>query len=157
MTNKLAFCGGRSATTKSIGIILAAAAGIALGGAASAANAGTVVTSVTINNQTTYPMNFRVNSGQILGTVTPSTPANVPAGGSTTFSVSSGFTDIASLHFYYENTSVSRGCKFDTAYTNGGGWTKSGASSGGTTITCTAAIPNVNPTTHDYSATFTFK
>src|ERR1700676_4976092 len=75
------------------------------------------------------------------------------SGGTSIFTVDSNISTIAAIHFYFENGS--RGCRFDTSYTTGGGYTKMAASSGGTFVTCTAGTINFNATTHDYSITFT--
>jgi hypothetical protein len=106
-----------------------------------------------VTNNYTALTSFYELSGQILGTVTPSTPNPAAAnGGQTTFSVNSGVANTAAIHFYYRNGGNE--CKFDTSYTTGGGYTDSGTPSGGVT-SCTASITATNPTTHDYSITFT--
>lgn len=134
-------------------LLAAALAGTVLAMGAGAAQAG-LLTSVTVKNNTAFAMTFRSPSGQILGTVSPNPPGVAPAsGGQSLFSVNSSFTDIASIHFYFENGT--RGCKFDTSYTTGGGYTQAATSSGSTFVSCSASITAFNPTTHNYSITFT--
>lgn len=131
--------------------VLVAVVGLGAAGAAKA-----VTTTVVVNNQTTSTVSFRETSGQILGTVTPTTPSPIAPSSHGTFSVVSGFSDIASIHFYYETSSFN-GCHYDTAYTTGGGYTKAGQSEGSPTRTCSAVISNINLTTHDYTVTFTIR
>jgi hypothetical protein len=112
-----------------------------------------IVTTVTVRNNTAFAMTFRSPAGQILGTVSPG-PAGIAAGGETlTFTVDSHIPTIASIHFYLENGS--RVCRFDTSYTANGGYTKMATSSGGTFVGCAAGAISFDPTTHDYSITFT--
>ncbi|HYD71066.1 hypothetical protein [Azospirillum sp.] len=132
--------------------LAAAAAAMTLAGAASA-QAG-MLTTVTVKNNTAYPMTFRSPSGQILGTVSPNPPGVAPInGGTSIFTVNSTYSNIASIHFYFENGS--RGCKFDTSYTTSGGYTKAATSSGSTYVSCTATLTSFNSITHDYTITFT--
>lgn len=113
-----------------------------------------IVTTVTVRNNTAFAMTFRSPGGQILGTVSPSPTGIAGAGGGTlTFTVDSNIPTIASIHFYLENGP--RGCRFDTSYTTSGGYTKMATSSGGTFVGCAAGAISFDPTTHDYSITFT--
>ncbi len=112
------------------------------------------VTTVTVRNNTAFAMTFRSPAGQILGTVSPGPTGIAGAGGGTlTFTVDSHIPTVASIHFYLENGS--RGCRFDTSYTANGGYTKMAASSGGTFVSCAAGAISFDPTTRDYSITFT--
>jgi hypothetical protein len=123
----------------------------------SAGAASATVASITVKNTSTNGVTFSEQSGQILGTVTPTTPAPIAALGTGSFSVNSSQTT-ASVHFFYNpTTGVGKGCHFDTSYTSSGGYTDSGYSSGSVSATCTATITSTNTTTHDYSVTFTIK
>jgi hypothetical protein len=119
-----------------------------------------MTTTITVKNSTAYTMNFSLHgstlSKSIEGTASP-TPANVAiqAGSSFVFVVTSPYPDIAAAHFYFENTGVYEGCKFDTSYTTLGSWTSGAASSGLTSISCSAKLTVNSFTTHDYSVLFT--
>lgn len=131
-----------------------------LGLAASASASAQMTTTITVKNSTAYVMNFSLHgatlSSSILGTVSPS-PAGVaiPAGSSFVFVVTSPYPDIAAAHFYFENTGVFEGCRFDTSYTTAGSWTTGATSSGLTSIPCSAKLTVNDFTTHDYSVLFT--
>jgi hypothetical protein len=112
-----------------------------------------IVTTITVRNNTAFAMTFRSPAGQILGTALPG-PTGIAAGGGTlTLAVDSHIPTVASIHFYIENGA--RGCRFDTSYTANGGYTKMATSSGGTFVICAAGEISFDPTTRDYSITFT--
>jgi hypothetical protein len=137
--------------------------GLILSTTAAKAEAG-LVTTVVVKNQLKKPVSLDFPYvKQILGKLSPSIPNNIPSGTSTTFTVTSPYSDIASIHFSY--TTGTQSCRFDTSLTTTPTivgtsipkWTKNASSTGSTYVGCDSKITSANSTGYHYTVEFTMK
>jgi hypothetical protein len=133
--------------------------GLILSTTAAKAQAG-VVTQVVVKNQLKQPVSLvPSNMSQILGTGSP--PNKIIPGATQAFTVTSPYSNIASIHFSY--TTGTQGCRFDTSLTTTPtffgqipNWTKNGSRTG-SNVTCDAKITSVNSTNYSYTVEFTLR
>ena len=133
--------------------------GLILSTTAVKAQAG-VVTTVVVKNQLAQPVSLVPSSvTQILGSGSP--PSPIPSGATRTFTVTSPYSNIASIHFSY--TTGTKQCRFSTSLTTRTNlfgsipnWTKSGSPTG-FNVNCDAKITSVNSTNYNYTVEFTLR
>lgn len=144
--------------SKMVKVALGLATGLFVSGIAMSAQAGTVTTVVVKNGFTSNSITLS-GTPNILGTVSPSAlPGSIAATTSATRTVTSPYTNIASIHFTY--ASGSKACKFDTSLTVLSGipkWTKTASSTGSTYATCEAKITAVDMYNYNYTVEFTMR
>lgn len=121
-----------------------------------------LITTIVIQNLLKTPVKLNGNA-QLLGVAKPTTPLTINPG-TTIYTVTSPYSDIASIHFSY-TANITKTCRFDTSFTRTPTylgswiphWTDNATSTGSSYVGCKAKITASNLTSYSYTVQFTIQ